>query len=96
MLVLICAYGITFWLMNKAKFLHNRIAFFDAMFKCSFCTGFHAGWVSWFLFQYASEGTLCNQLHELLGAITCGFASAAFCYIIDTLTQLFEKYLFAK
>ena len=56
-LILIVAYGICFGLQNKLPFLYSRLYredgekahFFDQMLTCSYCTGFHAGWIAWLL-----------------------------------------------
>lgn len=39
-------YTLGFGIQNKATFLHERSAFTDALISCSFCLGFHCGWLS--------------------------------------------------
>ena len=60
-LLLIAAYGVCFGLMNEKVAILNRVLyalplfrredgnFFRRMFRCSYCTGFHAGWMVWLL-----------------------------------------------
>lgn len=93
-LLLLVAYGLCFYIQNKALFLHEKVAFFDSMFECSFCTGFHCGWITWFAYMLSTQAHIAPKgWHELGQAILFGFASAACCYILDTTTQLMEKYI---
>lgn len=84
---LLLCYGFCFGLMNKVDF-PRKISFFDRMFSCSYCTGFHAGWISWVLtrgvhgFEPTAKG--------MSGALVWAFSSAAFCYLVDVGSQLVE------
>lgn len=89
-LALLTAYGFCFYLMNKATFLYGKSAFFDKMFECSFCTGFHCGWISWLLHTFALNGVVLSKWEDVLSAILFGFASACTCYLLDTLSQVME------
>ena len=101
-LVLLCAYGICFGLMNdKAKLLtdslekiplfkNDRGTFFKRLFSCSYCTGFHTGWMSFLLFTFF-ESTEIVFPEILLGALLYSFASSAFCYSLDVLLQWLER-----
>jgi hypothetical protein len=89
---LVVAYGITFGLMNdKAWFLTDplrKIEFFNRMFNCAFCTGFHAGWVALLLTQpYVFHTSWLFAAQEVLSH---GFASAAFSYTLDTVLRRLE------
>jgi len=101
---LIAAFGLCFGLMNdKARWLTNplrKIKFFDKMLNCPYCTGFHCGWMVW-LGRVAEAGTWPVSVSEaahlyvgiggnVLAALLCGFASAVFCYTLDTTTQWLE------
>jgi hypothetical protein len=60
---LIAAFGICFGLQNdKALFLTKYIRkegnFFDKMFDCSYCTGFHSGWIVWLLSAAAAPSAV--------------------------------------
>jgi hypothetical protein len=85
---LLFCYGLCFGLMNKVEFL-RKVSFFDRMLSCSYCTGFHAGWIGWTLiFAFRS---LPKDLSEVLPVIFWAFSSAVFCYLADTLSQFIES-----
>jgi len=92
LLTLIVAYGITFGLMNdKAWFLTEwlrTVDFFDRMLGCAFCTGFHAGWIALLLTQ--PEVLHAPWSFLLREVVVYGFASAAFCYTLDTILRRLE------
>lgn len=80
---LLACYGLCFGLINKAVFL-RRSAFLNRMLDCSYCTGFHAGWL------------IHIMMVGLAGALTpstlcSAFSSAAFCYIIDVAVIFLEE-----
>jgi hypothetical protein len=87
---LVCAYGIAFGLMNKVEFL-RRVKFFDAMLSCSYCTGFHAGWMTWGITRlfHGVEPTV----QSIAPVVVWAFASAAFCYTVDVVSQLAEGWI---
>jgi hypothetical protein len=108
------AYGLMFGLMNdKAKWLTDRLkalplgrqgdgtTFFYRMFVCPYCTGFHAGWMSWLLVRlpehvWVDPSSLEDRsLVFLVGVIgdlfAHAFAASAFCYALDTIIQWFER-----
>jgi hypothetical protein len=85
---LMLCFGICFGLQNRLPFLHGKSEFLDKMLACPYCTGFHAGWIGWVLtrpIEGLGEGWF-------IAPFVWGFASSAFCYTMDTLTQLLEKY----
>jgi hypothetical protein len=90
---LLLAYGLCFGLMNKVDALRSEKwhfgAFFNRMLSCSYCTGFHAGWLAWVLSRpvYGLELTLKG----FAPALAWAFASSAFCYLIDTTAQTVER-----
>jgi hypothetical protein len=88
---LIFCYGLCFGIQNKVSFFHGKSEFTDKLLKCSYCTGFHAGWIS-FLLSLPLNGPV-GFLGLLSGMVVWGFASAASCYILDTLTQYLEAQL---
>lgn len=79
----LASYGICFGLVNKVTFL-RRVEFLDRMLDCSYCTGFHAGWIT-SLIMVPLTGFAWASL------ILSAFASAAFCYIIDTAVIYLEE-----
>lgn len=85
-LILISAYGICFALQHKLKFLHGKVDWIDKMFECTFCTGFHAGWISYVLFHIDTPQQI--DLNKLL---LFAFASSAFCYALDEFIKSIER-----
>ena len=89
---LIAAYGITFGIQNKILFLRNRSEFLDALLHCTYCTGFHAGWLTWLVWKLDSVLNGSVWGFELLGMLLFAMASSAFSYFIDTAVRLMETY----
>lgn len=87
---LVCAYGIAFGLMNKVEFL-RKVKFFDRMLSCSYCTGFHAGWITWAATRPAYGLDL--SVKGIAPVLVWTFASAAFCYTVDVVSQLAEGWI---
>ena len=71
----------------------DKTTFFERMLVCPYCTGFHAGWISWLVLRlphslpFTSVTDVLGDVVEVLGV---AFASAAFCYIADTFAQYLE------
>ena len=90
LLILLCAYSVCFGLQHKVPFLH-RVAFLTKMLSCTYCTGFHAGYLTYFIFkicEYIQNGSLAIECSEVF---VYSFASAIFCYVVDVVVQYFEK-----
>ena len=85
---LLLAYGIAFGLMNKVEAL-RKVAFFDRMLSCSYCTGFHAGWLAWALTRAVHGRPPTAQ--DALTPILWAFASSAFCFLVDAASQAVER-----
>ena len=83
---LLLMYGLTFGIMNKIPQIHNRAALLDSLFTCSYCTGFHVGWMLYLVNIYSTQ----NQLN-LISLICWGFISSAWCYIADTFVEYLEN-----
>lgn len=71
---------------------------FERMLRCPYCTGFHTGWIAWLLGVAASWSlpvASADVAHAVVGNAahvgTVAFASAAFCYMADTLSQWLES-----
>lgn len=86
---ILASYGITFFLQHKAYPMLSKSEFFKKMLECTFCTGFHGGWIS-FLLLTRPEPVLRTQLFAEL--IAAGFAGAASTYIIDTIMTKIEEW----
>lgn len=90
-LALLAAYGICFGLQNKLPFLYRRHPFLDALLKCSYCTGFHCGWLVWLL-TWGVTGQMPAQGWFIPGSlILWAFASAVTCYLLDTVASWLEE-----
>ena len=88
---LLFSYAICFGLQHKVPFLHNKSDFLDKMLECTYCTGFHSGWISWvFVFsclgQYPAETVVAN----IGSAVSWAFVSAISCYAFDTIVKWVE------
>lgn len=92
------AYACCFWLMNKfpARLLLSEgyqetgekadegiRKFLDELLTCSFCTGFHCGYLTYLLF-WLGAGAQPLGWENAVQAVTAGLASAAWCYFLDT------------
>ena len=91
-LLLLCAYGITFALMNqKAAWLTDRLkavafrvqktdeestTFFQRMLVCPFCTGFHAGWLAWLLTRLPEHASHSFSVERFIYALAECLGSA--------------------
>lgn len=85
-------YGVGFALMHAKLFvvwrsyLTDRYRFFNDLFSCPFCVGFHAGWLSSLLLGPYPSSLLgfCSYL------LAHGFAGVAIFGILDTLLNWVE------
>ena len=82
-LVLLCAAGITFSLQHKLPFLHGKNSIIDALLKCTYCTGFHGGWIAYLVSSWPEP----SVQHALLFS----FASAIFSYALDEVIKYLEE-----
>ena len=91
LMYLVLAYGVTFGIQNKATFLRGKLPLLDRLIKCTYCTGFHAGWMTWLL-AWALEGrTPTAGLVSISASVVgWGLASAAFSYGVDTAIRWLE------
>jgi hypothetical protein len=92
--IMLIAYSLAFGFQNdKAKPLTDllrKIGFFDRMLSCTYCTGFHCGWMVW-LGTWAMTGTLpADGWHILPSILMWSFCSAGSCYVIDAVVQYLE------
>ena len=87
-------YGLAFGFQHKLPFLHDRFGWLDSLLTCSYCTGFHVGWVSYLLVHFpevlAGQYNFVDLPAEL---ITWAFAAAAWCYVADVGVQAAEAYI---
>lgn len=84
-------YGLCFGLQNKVSFLHGKTDFTDALLACTYCTGFHCGWVAWLMFWGTTGSLPAEGWHNAASVAIWCFASAAWCYGIDALVKYLEE-----
>lgn len=82
-LILLAAAGITFGLQHKIPFIHKKASLLDSMLKCTYCTGFHGGWVAYII-------ATAPQV-KLQDALLYAFASAIFSYALDETVKYLEE-----
>lgn len=94
-ILLLLAYSIAFGLQNdKVKFITDRLRTFNVfenMLSCSYCTGFHAGWVSWILLT-ALQGFPAEGWYNALSLIVTALTASMAVYFMDTLLQSIERH----
>lgn len=88
---LIVAYGLAFGFQNKVPFLYGKSAFLDALLRCTFCTGFHCGWMAWLLSWAASGHPPAEGWQAAASVLTWAFAAAGFSYAVDAGVQWLES-----
>lgn len=88
---LLLMYGLCFGFQNKLPFLHGKVDLLDRLLKCSYCMGFHCGWLAWLLSCWMEsampEGFWVTYLWT---AVVWAFTGSAVCYLLDTLTTWME------
>ena len=95
---LLVAYGLCFGVQNKLSFLYSHQyrdggdpEFRDRLLLCPYCTGFHCGWVVWFLAWGVEGKPPAGGVSGLFSVIAWALCSAAFCYASDTIMTWFES-----
>lgn len=90
---LLTAYGLCFAMQHKIPFLRGKVDLLDEMLHCTFCTGFHCGWMTWVM-SFLATGTLPASGWHIPGSmLVWAFASAASCYVIDAGTNWLESHM---
>ncbi len=86
---LLLFYGLCFGFQNKVPFLY-KLPIFKSMLPCTYCTGFHMGWIAW-LFQWGLSGETPAVGGAIIPSIiTWGRIASAWCYAIDAGVKWFE------
>lgn len=98
--MLLFAYSVCFGAQNKVDFFHGKFKFTDSMLKCTYCTGFHAGWLSALVFWAAGAKAAMPHflavMNPLMFLVGTAFVSAMSCYIVDTLVRWVEAHIPAE
>jgi hypothetical protein len=87
---LLAAYGLAFFFQNKMPRPAQLPGVFTTLFNCIYCLGFHSGWMLW-LARHVSEPLPPVPAAVLVDVLGWGFASAAFCYVVDTAARWLEE-----
>jgi len=92
------SYGLCFGFANKMPGLYTETFrdtgeaenVVDRLLSCTYCLGFHCGWLA-ALILWAFFGFPPVMWHAaVFGPVACGFASAAWCYVIDSAVRWLE------
>ena len=93
LLCLLASYGLCFAVMNDkipwATNVLSKLSFFEKMFQCPLCTGFHCGWLVWLVHRLTVQEPF--SLKDAGLVFLYALASAAFCYMADTATRRLEQ-----
>ena len=95
---LLLSYGIMFGLANKLPWIHKKEyleegitdAWRTKLLTCPYCLGFHTGWLSALLLWGFFGSPALHWSAFAFGLPIAGFASSAWCYIMDTATRRLE------
>lgn len=91
LMLLVFAFAVCFGIQHKVPFLHGKFDLLDKMLECTYCTGFHAGWIVWVMTWGASASVPADTfLLNFYSVISWSFISSIFCYCADTLLKWVE------
>ena len=95
--LLLSAYGVTFGLQNKLPFLWGKVGILDNLLTCTYCTGFHAGWLVWILWKFDPVAWMVrdsqvNVAFSMMDVILFAFASSVFAYLMDSAIRVMEHH----
>jgi hypothetical protein len=103
-ILLMAATGLWFGFANKLPFLYSAAflesgepkTFLDKLLHCSYCLGFHCGWLTWAAWWAVAGSPMVLATGGPLWAsagVSCllwAFACAAWCYLFDVGTKMLE------
>lgn len=92
-LLLFAMYGVAFGFQNKLPTMWEGSLlkvfskdFVGSLLKCTYCIGFHAGWIVYLMYIFSGKGS--PALGDLF---IYAFAGASFSYTLDTYVQKLEE-----
>lgn len=110
--LMLAAFGLAFGFQNKLPFLYSKEyrttqrpkTFFDRLLHCTYCIGFHCGWLTWLVgwslkgdawlfglgFAPAIEGGM-GYVQAAAGLAAWCFAVSAWCYLVDAAARKLER-----
>jgi hypothetical protein len=90
LLSFLACYGFAFFFQNKMARPKKLHWLFEKLLSCIYCLGFWSG-----LFvggaRVFAHGAALVSIETWIDLLVFGFASAAFCYVLDTAARWFEK-----
>ena len=94
LLLLLASYGLAFCLQNKLPFLWGKHPFLDKLLNCTYCSGFHAGWIILLLAIISDKvyGSVILAGLTWSDMTVFSFASAAFVYWADAAARCLESH----
>lgn len=92
--LILLSFAICFGIQHKIPFLHKKHPTLDKMLKCTYCTGFHAGWITWlFVCLMEQKFPMESVVSNISAGIGFAFVSSISCYILDTLLRWVESHI---
>lgn len=96
---MLVAYGLAFGVQNKLTFLYSEAYhlsgepanLLDRLLHCTYCTGFHTGWMVWLLSWWVEGKPQQEGWGAPASLLTWAFGSAAFCYVVDAFVRWLES-----
>jgi hypothetical protein len=77
-------------LLDIRNWLTKKSGFFNKLLSCSFCTGFHAGWITYLLVN-PNFLAYFPFVSNIWGMAVYSFVSASFCYLLDAIIVKIES-----
>ena len=90
-ITLLFCYGFCFGLQNKVVWFYGKSEFTDKLLQCSYCLGFHCGWVAWILVYLMTPSLELSVAQIISSILYYAFSSSAFCYVLDSIVQWVES-----
>ena len=91
LLILLASYGITFGLQQKAEILRGKHKLLDQMLDCTYCTGFHSGYLAYGLKKMIDLSQTGKMDASVAEGVTYAFAGSAFSYLADSVGRYLES-----
>jgi len=89
-ITLVFAYAVAFGIQNKVPFLY-RFEWLHGFLGCTYCVGFHAGWMTWLMAWAVTGTTPAGEWHIFPSVMLWALTSSAFCYSLDALVKYLEN-----
>lgn len=89
---ILVAYSLTFYFQHRAEWI-REYALFENMLKCTFCTGFHAGWITFIMLFHKPWWRMVENefIQSIWVLFLVGLVSSSTIYILDAIIGYLEK-----